>query len=71
MIRWVGTITDSMNMRLSKLQEMVSDREAWHAAAHGVTGSWTDLVTEQHQHSSAQKNENISKHYSLRKQKKT
>ena len=37
-------ITDSMDMMsLSKLQEMVKDREAWHAAAHGVTKSWTQL----------------------------
>jgi len=43
-------------MSLSKRQEMVNDREAWHAAVHGVTGSWTNLVTEQQQqHSSAQK----------------
>ena len=36
-------ITDSMNMNLSKLQEMVKDREAWHAAAHGVAKSQTRL----------------------------
>ena len=36
-------ITDSMNMNLSKLQEMVKDREAWHAAAHGLTKRWTRL----------------------------
>ena len=40
-MRWSDSITDSVDMNLGKLQEIVRDRETWHIAVHGVTKSWT------------------------------
>ena len=43
-MRWLDGITDSMDMNLSELGELVMDREAWYAVIHGVTKSWTEQL---------------------------
>ena len=42
-MRWLDDITDSMDMNLSKLQEIVKDRETWRAVVHGVAKNWTGI----------------------------
>ena len=46
-MRWLDSTTDSTDVNLSKLREMVKDREGWYAAVHGITKSWTQLTAEQ------------------------
>ena len=46
-MRWLDSVTDSMDMNLSKLSDIVKDREVWHATVHGISKCPTNLVTEQ------------------------
>ena len=48
-MRWLDGISNSVDMSLSKLQEIAKGREAWHKAVHGLTKSWTHLGTERQQ----------------------
>ena len=48
-MRWLDDITNSMDMNLSKLQETVKNRGAWHAAVHGIAKNWTRLIEQQQQ----------------------
>ena len=58
-MRWLDGITASLDMGLSKLWVMVKDREAWHAADHGIVKSQTQLVTEQQQQQEHKNHNNL------------